>query len=115
MCFLEMVWVEHLFQRGDRTIVKVAPAIPDAFQRRNFVIARGLSSLQSQAGVRADGDWQNIEGRRLVCRWREALGERQFITRVERRRMAAATAFAYKDFLARLRLPIKRMEIGGWL
>src|SRR5688572_9116348 len=46
--------VEPVFQRRDRTVVLKGPAIPDAAERRNLVVAGATSRLEGQVRIRPD-------------------------------------------------------------
>ena len=104
--------VEPVFERRTPAAVPEHAAIPHAFERRNFVIARAAPSLGGETRIRANGNGEDIV-LLLGPRWRvEAFGKRQLIVGIERRSVAARAAFALEYFLPALREAIELIRIG---
>src|SRR5262245_60481184 len=79
--------IEPIFNRSDGAVVLERTSIPDAPQRRNFVISRAPACLELETGIGSYGSRKDVEAREILFRRRESHRRRQFVIRIERRRM----------------------------
>ena len=93
---------EPVFERGDGAVVFKWAAIPDAFERRYFVIARAAPCLQRQTRVSADRHGQDVVFLFVFGRHAEAINGREFVIRIKRRRVASGASLALKNLLSTL-------------
>ena len=54
MSLFQPIRIEHLFKAGHCPVVQVMTAIPHTLERRDLVVARAFTRLQSKSGIRAD-------------------------------------------------------------
>ena len=108
--------VKPVFERRAPAAVTEHAAIPHAFERRNFVVARAATGLEREVRIGADGNRQDVVLLLGAGRRGEAFGERQLVIGIKRRSVAAGAAFALEDFLAALRRqPSNLFGLGGGL
>src|SRR5437016_5679483 len=101
MSLLQSIRVEHLFETGHGSVVQVMAAIPHAFERGDFAVTGSFTCLESEPGIRPERYSENVQLCRHI-RWRvKALGERQFVAGVQRRRVAPGASLTREDLLSR--------------
>jgi hypothetical protein len=84
--------VEPLLERGRSAAVLNRTAVPDALERRHFVVAGTLARLESQLGIGADHSIDDAVTDEVLGRNGKALDGRQLVARVERRCVAGLAA-----------------------
>src|SRR5690348_12140886 len=86
--------IEPVFQVGHAAVVLERPPVPNAPERRDFVVTGGATRSKSQPAVRADPNWEDlgpeiaIHGDIEISRWR------QFVVCIQGRDMATGASFA---------------------
>lgn len=88
------------------------PAVPYAFQRRDFVVARTAPRLQRQIRVGADRLRQDVVLSLVLFGNGEAIRRRQLVTGVKRRRVTPGAALLLEDFLATMGERVELIRVG---
>src|SRR6476620_11599818 len=92
--------IEPILERGAPAAVPEHAAIPHTLQRRDLVVARAAPSFQCEIGIGSNQDRQDVVFFSMV-RWnREAVGRRQLVVGIERRRVARGAALATEHLLS---------------
>src|SRR6476620_803665 len=103
--------IEPILERGAPAAVPEHAAIPHTLHRRDLVVARAAPSFQCAIGIGSNRDRHDVEFLSMV-RWnREAVGRRQLVVRVERRRVTCGAALAIEHLLSLCRDRIEGVRV----
>jgi hypothetical protein len=92
--------IEPVLQRRTPAAMAEHAAIPDTFQRWDFVVARPAACLAGESRIGADGERQDSVFACGITRRRETLCRSKFVICVEWRGVAAGAALAFEDLPA---------------
>ena len=96
--------IEPVVQRRAPAAMAEHAAIPDTFQRWDFVVARPAACLGGEPRIGINGERQDSVFARGVRRRRETFCRSKFVVCVEWRGVAAGAALAFEDVPAGLDL-----------
>jgi hypothetical protein len=75
-------------------------AVPDAFQRGDFIVAGSASGLECETGIGAYGDREDLVLCLMIPADGEPFGRSQLVVRVERRGVTDGAAVACEELFA---------------
>src|SRR5262245_47194858 len=103
--------IEPIFKGGHRTVVFERSAIPDASQRRHFVVTGAAASPQREGRVGAYRARHDIEALEILRHRLESDRWRQLVVRVQRSGMAGPTSLAVEYVLPPFRYRVRLIGI----
>src|SRR5581483_3032525 len=86
--------IEPVFERSDGAVVLEGAAIPEAFKRRDFVIAGPFVSLQRVSRIGSKAFFEEVKPLLVIGRRLKAIHRDNRIVRIERRSVAPGAALA---------------------
>src|SRR3954463_2506400 len=107
-------WVEPVLESSDTSVVREGASIPNALERRNFIVAPCAKAPPSRSLICPQPKGKNVVLGSVVGGRLEVSGRNNPVIRIERRSVAQGTTFPLENTLSLSRELRRPVRVARW-